>query len=380
MGHSDYPLQALLYAVVLHRFLRWRLPGYDPRPHLGGVLYLYLRGMCGPATPRRRRRARAGSSRGEPPVALVDGAVRPARREWRADEPTSSSRSTPPTPASRWAPTGLLGAFNAAGVLTAADVHVATRLGRLGGESDERVLLAVALAVRAVRGGSVCLDLATVARPRAATCRGPSPTPGRAPSRPARWSTAGVLRWEHGLLYLDRYHEQETQVVDDLLSRGRHRARPDAVRRGPRWTACRQQSARRRGAAPSYDEQRAACLAAAGQWTTVITGGPGTGKTTAVAGAARRAARPGRGPRRRLRIALAAPTGKAAARLQQAVAPSSAAAFGEADRARLAGVTAIDAAPAAAARPGQHHPLPPPPRQPAAPRRRRRRRVARWCR
>ena len=30
MLHSDYPLQALLYSVVLHRFLRWRQPGYRP--------------------------------------------------------------------------------------------------------------------------------------------------------------------------------------------------------------------------------------------------------------------------------------------------------------------------------------------------------------
>ncbi|MGE2724367.1 exodeoxyribonuclease V subunit beta [Mycolicibacterium pulveris] len=51
MLHSDYPLQALLYSVVLHRFLRWRLAGYDPQRHLGGVLYLFLRGMCGPSTP-----------------------------------------------------------------------------------------------------------------------------------------------------------------------------------------------------------------------------------------------------------------------------------------------------------------------------------------
>ena len=51
MGHSSYPLQAVLYAVVAHRFLRWRLRGYDPRRHLGGVLYLYVRGMCGPDTP-----------------------------------------------------------------------------------------------------------------------------------------------------------------------------------------------------------------------------------------------------------------------------------------------------------------------------------------
>ncbi|RLV47993.1 exodeoxyribonuclease V subunit beta [Nocardioides mangrovicus] len=51
MLHSHYPLQALLYSVVLHRFLRWRLPGYAPERHLGGVLYLYVRGMCGPDTP-----------------------------------------------------------------------------------------------------------------------------------------------------------------------------------------------------------------------------------------------------------------------------------------------------------------------------------------
>ncbi|QBR92704.1 exodeoxyribonuclease V subunit beta [Nocardioides euryhalodurans] len=51
MLHSDYPLQAMLYTVVLHRYLRWRQPGYDPEVHLGGVLYLYVRGMCGPDTP-----------------------------------------------------------------------------------------------------------------------------------------------------------------------------------------------------------------------------------------------------------------------------------------------------------------------------------------
>ena len=51
MLHSDYPLQALLYCVVLHRFLRWRVPGYSPDEHLGGVLYLFVRGMCGADTP-----------------------------------------------------------------------------------------------------------------------------------------------------------------------------------------------------------------------------------------------------------------------------------------------------------------------------------------
>lgn len=48
MCASHYPLQALLYCVALHRFLAGRLAGYDPAAHLGGVLYLFVRGMGGP--------------------------------------------------------------------------------------------------------------------------------------------------------------------------------------------------------------------------------------------------------------------------------------------------------------------------------------------
>jgi exodeoxyribonuclease V beta subunit len=59
MLRAHYPLQALLYAVALHRFLRWRQPGYDPDVHLGGVQYLFVRGMVGPDTPPG-----AGSSTG----------------------------------------------------------------------------------------------------------------------------------------------------------------------------------------------------------------------------------------------------------------------------------------------------------------------------
>ena len=71
MTHSDYPLQALLYAVVLHRFLRWRQPGYSSRQHLGGVLYLYLRGMCGPNTPLVDGQP-CGVFAWRPPAALVE--------------------------------------------------------------------------------------------------------------------------------------------------------------------------------------------------------------------------------------------------------------------------------------------------------------------
>jgi exodeoxyribonuclease V beta subunit len=51
MERYHYGLQALLYTVALHRYLRWRLPGYSCERHLAGVLYLFLRGMSGPDTP-----------------------------------------------------------------------------------------------------------------------------------------------------------------------------------------------------------------------------------------------------------------------------------------------------------------------------------------
>lgn len=51
MMSAHYPLQAILYCAALHRFLARRLPGYDPAHHLGGVGYLFVRGMAGPETP-----------------------------------------------------------------------------------------------------------------------------------------------------------------------------------------------------------------------------------------------------------------------------------------------------------------------------------------
>ena len=54
---------------------------------------------------------------------------------------------------------GLLAIFNQAGVLNPADVHTANVVCRIGQEVDERVRLALALTVRALRTGSVCIDL-----------------------------------------------------------------------------------------------------------------------------------------------------------------------------------------------------------------------------
>ena len=70
MMQAHYPLQALLYCAALHRYLEWRLPGYDPELHLGGVGYLFVRGMAGPGTPELGGE-RCGVFEWYPPAALV---------------------------------------------------------------------------------------------------------------------------------------------------------------------------------------------------------------------------------------------------------------------------------------------------------------------
>ena len=238
---------------------------------------------------------------------------------------------------------GLLATFNVAGVIDAADVHVAQRVTVLAGETDETVALALALTVRAVRGGSVCLDLATVAEevapldPDAADPAASDPAASDSAlsdwprdtdlpwPEPDAWLAAvraspllgspPVLHLEHErLVYLDRYWREETQVCEDLLSR------PAATALDPQARKTLDAGLQRLFAGRSYEEQRAAADLALRQRTTVLTGGPGTGKTTTVAALlalfAEQAEAAGHG---RLRVALAAPTGKASARLQQAV-------------------------------------------------------------
>ncbi|MCT0230187.1 UvrD-helicase domain-containing protein [Synechococcus sp. CS-1324] len=48
MRSNHYLLQGHLYLVALHRYLDWRLPGYRASQHLGGYVYVFLRGVPGP--------------------------------------------------------------------------------------------------------------------------------------------------------------------------------------------------------------------------------------------------------------------------------------------------------------------------------------------
>jgi exodeoxyribonuclease V alpha subunit len=202
---------------------------------------------------------------------------------------------------------GLLAAFNEATVIDSADVLVAQRLSALAKETDERVMLAVALAVRGLRAGSVCLDLRSV---EAQVDVADLPWPAidgwlEAVSASPLLEAPHVLRREEHLLYLDRYWREEQQVADDLRAMVSRRAVEPAADIERLFPA-------------GYEEQRSAAEIALSQRLTVLTGGPGTGKTTTVARLlALFAGQAGSGSR--LRIALAAPTGKAAARLQEAV-------------------------------------------------------------
>lgn len=47
MAHSHYYLQALLYLVAVHRYLKSNLSHYDPEQHLGNAWYMFVRGING---------------------------------------------------------------------------------------------------------------------------------------------------------------------------------------------------------------------------------------------------------------------------------------------------------------------------------------------
>jgi exodeoxyribonuclease V alpha subunit len=224
---------------------------------------------------------------------------------------------------------GLLRAFNDAGVLRTADVHVALRLAALGGVTDDQVVLAAALAARGPRLGHVCVDLATIRGTATVDSEEAVDLSALEWPEPAEWvgrlARSGLvtvddeaaaprpLRLSGTLLYLDRYWCEEREVAADVL------------RLVEGSTADVDEGVLADGLARLFAGQTDSrqCLAAAAailRRFCVVAGGPGTGKTTTVArivallceqAAAAGAPEP--------LVALAAPTGKAAARLEEAV-------------------------------------------------------------
>jgi exodeoxyribonuclease V alpha subunit len=234
----------------------------------------------------------------------------------------------------RWAvqASGPLRDFNRAGILSAADVHVARRLGELAGEESEEVLLAVALAVRAPRLGHVLVDLERIRETAAVDTEEPIDLETLQWPEAADWveAVAGSplvglegsddavvrpLRLRGSWLYLDRYWSEELAVAGAL------RAMLDDAASGVD-TGVLDAGVARLFPHAQEERQAAAAAAAVRRRCAVVAGGPGTGKTTTVARiVALLREQPGQGGpgERGLLIALAAPTGKAAARLQESV-------------------------------------------------------------
>ena len=242
-------------------------------------------------------------------------------------------------------PPGVLADFHAAGVLGLGDVHTARGLGRIVGETDETVLLAAALTVRALRLGSVCLELE---RQRddvfdtgeeavdASDLTWPDLDTWIAACTRSRMIAVGAeaaggrpLRWVDGLLYLERYWQQEELLRRQLQERGQ--AEPPTVDQGG-LAAALERLFPGEGLGPDEpDLQRLAAAVCALRRVSVLAGGPGTGKTTTVARVLSLLRDQADQP---VRIALAAPTGKAAARLGAAIREA-ATRLPEVDAARL---------------------------------------------
>ena len=242
----------------------------------------------------------------------------------------------------------VLAPFVDAGVFGPAEVHLAASVARLAGEraalSDE-VLLALAVAARGPRLGHVCVELDRVQalvvdgdhdavadlpwpeRSEWATALDAShavAAPGDADAEPIR-----PLVWDGRRLYLHRYWAYERAVAADLVDRAgrapRSAAGADAAARRARTFGVLESlfgPERVPGSDGGSDEpnlQRRAAEVALGSGLAVIVGGPGTGKTRTVARLLAAAKLVAEGEGRPLDVALAAPTGKAAARMTEAV-------------------------------------------------------------
>ncbi|WP_240454080.1 exodeoxyribonuclease V subunit alpha [Halomonas sp. NO4] len=250
----------------------------------------------------------------------------------------------------------LLERWVARGWLRALDRALALFLQREVPDAPAPLLLAAALASHQLGRGHVCLDLAaTLAAPDLALSMPPEgddlSDPPPLPSEVLGGLT--LERWQQALahpelvadaaqgapghtplvrgaatpdhphqgprLYLRRYWQYEQEIRSRIAARlGRTEAAPDADTLATALDALFSTNV-------EIDWQKAACALAARSPFAVITGGPGTGKTTTVVKLlallqALALGSPEPDSTRALRIRLAAPTGKAAARLNDSIA------------------------------------------------------------
>ncbi len=187
--------------------------------------------------------------------------------------------------------------MKAPGTFSALDRQLGTFLQRLAGAAAPEVGLAAMCASRARAEGNICVTLAEIAETEGA----PSVASLRKKLRAsgivgAPGEFAPLILDTQERLYLRRYWEYEQQLAQAILSRTVTSA---AAAKG------------------ETDLQQIAATKAVSSAFTVITGGPGTGKTwTVMKILSLLRAQPGGD---KLQVKLAAPTGKAAARLTETI-------------------------------------------------------------
>ena len=228
-----------------------------------------------------------------------------------------------------------------AGWLRRLDVALAAQLLRLDPQVTPALLVATAVLAQMEGRGHTCLPLQQLLQAPAAWLAWPAQAVQGEQGLQALWAhmPATLAAWQYALqssvlrqadardqgqplvlggseqdplLYLRRYAAYEHRVGQGLRTRALDRLAVDEVL-AAQWLS------RLFGPPPQdTDWQRLACAVALRAPLAVITGGPGTGKTYTAARllALQLALHPGPAP---LRVALAAPTGKAAARLKQSI-------------------------------------------------------------
>jgi len=217
--------------------------------------------------------------------------------------------------------------FIDAGVLEPLDVRFGLTMARLAGASDDPLIaLGAAMACRSPRLGHVYVDLADIGAVRVEPATGardqelPWPDPGS-------WSEAmsgsplvagpppRPLVLDGSRLYLHRYWDYQARLGAELRHRAFDRREVDAEWLSAALAALFPASPN----GPGPDLQRVAAAVAVSRGLAVISGGPGTGKTTTVVRLLALLIDQARRDGRELRVALAAPTGKAAARLSESI-------------------------------------------------------------
>ena len=223
-------------------------------------------------------------------------------------------------------------ALSKVGVLRDVDLYLADVVGRLFAEKDvprETILTLAALTSRAVGDGHICLDLTEVDQEwleslisantseetlklisdTVALCDKASQAKGLFKNLTARGGTCPLVQ-EGSRLYLRRYHDYEQRVAKQMVTRARASSKVDSVSTD---------LSKQIDELLDTPEARAAAYAALTRSLVVITGGPGTGKTYTAARILALLGRQSEADGAALEVRMAAPTGKAAARMDESL-------------------------------------------------------------